>query len=150
MAATRLSSIKTVYNNVSSQVATAKAAHAESGAEGNFIRASFDQWNKERLQRKKEEVKGQEKVALFPGWATRRFPPSDARLTESMHVLVLNLAITHVPYSDCRLAVHGGHIRFWLRVQPPASRICHSLPTSVHEDCPRYDPADCCGMTTVS
>lgn len=37
-------------------------------------RQTWEEWARERRQRRREEQRGAEKLALFPGWAVRRYP----------------------------------------------------------------------------
>ncbi|KAJ1306602.1 hypothetical protein OPQ81_007601 [Rhizoctonia solani] len=37
-------------------------------------RQTWEEWARERRQRRREEQRGTEKLALFPGWAVRRYP----------------------------------------------------------------------------
>ncbi|KAF8605794.1 hypothetical protein BDV93DRAFT_28854 [Ceratobasidium sp. AG-I] len=37
-------------------------------------RQTWEEWAKEKRQRRREEQKGVEKISLFPGWAVRRYP----------------------------------------------------------------------------
>ena len=56
-------------------VATVQANRAANGAQGNFLAQVKDQIVLDRTNRRDDEEKGTQKLALFPGWAVRRFEP---------------------------------------------------------------------------
>jgi hypothetical protein len=65
--------IKSSYQNVAQSVATVQANRAASGAQGSFLTQVKDQIVLDRTKRREEEEKGTQRLALFPGWAVRRF-----------------------------------------------------------------------------
>jgi hypothetical protein len=62
---------------VTNSVATVQANRSVNGpGESGFLSQVLDQLSHDRAQRREEEIKGQPKLALFPGWAVRRLPNS--------------------------------------------------------------------------
>ena len=65
--------MKTSYQNVTQSVATVQANRASNGAQGSFLAQVKDQIVLDRTKRREDEEKGTQRLALFPGWAVRRF-----------------------------------------------------------------------------
>ncbi|KAG9099883.1 hypothetical protein FS749_000141 [Ceratobasidium sp. UAMH 11750] len=62
---------KTAYNAVSNRVVAYRTGVDPTTGEK---RQTWEEWARERRQRRREEQRGAERIALFPGWAVRRYP----------------------------------------------------------------------------
>lgn len=65
--------LKGTYQNVAQSVAVVQANRAGDGPKGSFIGQVKDQIVHDRSKRREEEERGTQRLALFPGWAVRRF-----------------------------------------------------------------------------
>ncbi|ELU43400.1 hypothetical protein AG1IA_02579 [Rhizoctonia solani AG-1 IA] len=55
-------------------------------------RQTWEEWAREKRQRRREEQRGAEKLALFPGWAVRRYP-NEGSLVSMKHDEVQRFAV---------------------------------------------------------
>ncbi|KAG9128563.1 hypothetical protein FRC07_003452 [Ceratobasidium sp. 392] len=62
---------KSAYNAVSNRVVAYRTGVDPTTGEK---RQTWEEWARERRQRRREEQRGAERIALFPGWAVRRYP----------------------------------------------------------------------------
>ncbi|KAG8725663.1 hypothetical protein FRC12_024156, partial [Ceratobasidium sp. 428] len=62
---------KSAYNAVSNRVVAYRTGVDPTTGEK---RQTWEEWARERRQRRREEQRGVERIALFPGWAVRRYP----------------------------------------------------------------------------
>ncbi len=68
------SKIRGTINNVATSVAAVQANRAANGSgQNSFLFQVKDQWLRDRALRNEEESKGHKRIALFPGWATKRY-----------------------------------------------------------------------------
>ncbi|KAF8328451.1 uncharacterized protein EI90DRAFT_3065404 [Cantharellus anzutake] len=79
------SKIKGTINNVTTTLATVQSDRVKNGPrQGSFLVQIKEQWLHDRALRREEESKGHQRIALFPGWATKRYSiPSFPRAPES-------------------------------------------------------------------
>lgn len=89
--------IKSSYQNVAQSVATVQANRAANGAQGSFITQVKDQIALDRTKRREDEEKGTQRLALFPGWAVRRFESGSQASGEGLFLFRMWHHILSVP-----------------------------------------------------
>lgn len=69
--------IRGTVQNVTQSVASVQANRASNGPKGSFLGQVKDQIVHDRSKRREDEERGTQRLALFPGWAVRRFEMGD-------------------------------------------------------------------------
>ncbi|QRV73916.1 phosphatidate phosphatase APP1 [Ceratobasidium sp. AG-Ba] len=68
---------KSAYNAVSNRVVAYRTGIDPVTGEK---RQTWEEWAREKRQRRREEQRGTERISLFPGWAVRRYPDTGLRV----------------------------------------------------------------------
>lgn len=78
--------IKGTYQNVAQSVNTVRDDRATTGPKGSFIGQIKAQITHDRSKRREDEERGTQRLALFPGWAVRRFEAGDRTTGDGEHL----------------------------------------------------------------
>jgi hypothetical protein len=103
---------KGTYRNVAESVAKVQADRAINGpGQTSFLGQVRNQIFQDRARRRDEEDKGIRKIALFPGWAVRRFEPrhdyspSDGNLSSRLFVCQKALLMSSISAAPFKIDV---------------------------------------------